>query len=86
MTKQEYKAKLKHIAGLCYSLSMDLDESLDREAALEQIITNLQLRSKQKRALPKFLRTPADRMARSEIAKKAWAKRRADDFKEDTDK
>ena len=83
MTKQEYKAKLKHIAGLCYSLSMDLDESLDREAALEAIIADLQKRSKQRRELPKFLRTPVDRMARSEIAKKAWAKRRADDFKEE---
>ena len=82
MTKQEYRAKLKYIAGLCYSLSMDLDESLDREAALESIITDLQRRNEQCKPATKFLRTPADKMARSEAAKRAWARKRADDFKE----
>ena len=86
MTKQEFRSKLKHIAGLCWALSCDLANSMDREKELEaeiqlyidHIATGRKLPRALREKIPaKFRRGDEDRNRRSEAMKAAWARRKA---------
>ena len=83
MTKQEYRSKLKEIAGLCYSLSIDLGESLDREEVLEQYIWTLQKALKSRGCTKSYVYKDPKMISVDSATRRSYKVFRNADFKED---
>ncbi len=74
VTLQELRERLKHIATLCTSLSIDLSEEIEYRFFLEQKVLDLQLQLA-KRKEPKRHFTPEHREKQSQALRKYWANR-----------